>query len=45
MAPHHQEIDTFPHHKHIDSSRVIKASAPGLARVLDEIDELVRTTP
>lgn len=40
-APHHREIETFPHHKHIHSNKVVEASAPGLAQVLDEIDDLI----
>jgi len=24
MAPHHIEIETFPHHKHINSEKVIE---------------------
>lgn len=41
MAPHHPEIKTFPHHKHIHSNKVIEASGPALVRVLDEIDDLI----
>ena len=41
MAPHHREIETFPHHKHIHSNRVIEASGPTFAQVLDEIDDLI----
>ena len=41
MAPHHSEIATFPHHKHIRSNKVIQASAPSLAQVLDEIDDII----
>ena len=41
MAPHHQEISTFPHHKHIHSNRVIDSPVPTLAQVLDEIDDTI----
>ena len=41
MAPHHPEIPTFPHHKHARSNRVIECAPPGLAQVLDEIDDAV----
>lgn len=41
MAPHHSEIETFPHHKHVNSGKVIKASAANLARALDEIEDLI----
>ena len=41
MAPHHREIETFPHHKHIHSNKVMETYAPGLVQVLDEIDDLV----
>jgi hypothetical protein len=41
MAPHHREIKTFPHHKHIHSNNVTEASAPAFAKVLDEISDLI----
>jgi hypothetical protein len=41
MAPHHREIETFPHHKHVNSIRVTKASVPDIAKVLDEIVDLI----
>jgi len=41
MAPHHQEIKTFPHHKHIHSNNVIEASIPAFSQVLDEISDLI----
>ncbi|WP_442875406.1 toxin-antitoxin system TumE family protein [Desulfobacula sp.] len=39
MAPHHQEVKTFPHHKHIHSNNVIEASIPAFAQVLNEISD------
>jgi len=41
MAPHHKKLETFPHHKHLASDRVTNASAPTLANILDEIDDLI----
>jgi len=41
MAPHHREIESFPHHKHIHSNKLTAASAPALAQVLDEIADLI----
>ena len=42
MAPHHIETETFPHHKHIDSEKVIKSPAPSLAEVFNEIEGLIK---
>jgi len=37
-TPHHTEMDTFPHHKHIEQeSNVVASSPPTLVSVLDEI--------
>jgi len=41
MALHHKKLETFPHHKHLSADRVIKASAPALTTVLEEIDDLI----
>lgn len=41
MAPHHREIKTFPHHKHVHSNNVIEASAPTFVQVLEEISDLI----
>ena len=41
MAPHHQDIGTFPHHKHLANGQVLDASAPSLTDVLEEIECLV----
>lgn len=35
-APHHSEVETFPHHKHI-SDQVVKAQEPALQAILTEI--------
>jgi hypothetical protein len=37
MAPHHKEIKTFPHHKHMGSEEVVESIAPNLSEVLQEI--------
>lgn len=41
MAPHHPEIASFPHHKHIHSDKLTATSAPALAQILDEISDLI----
>lgn len=41
MAPHHREIETFPHHKHVNLKKFIKAFTPRLAEVLNEIEDLI----
>ena len=41
MAPHHRGITSFPHHKHIESKKVIEASEPSVAKILDEIEGLM----
>ena len=41
-APHHPEIETHPHHKHVGSDEnVIAAQPPDLGSVLHEIDEII----
>ena len=42
IAPHHKEIKTYPHHKHLGIAKVIKASEPCLAGVLGEIEEQIK---
>ncbi len=40
-TPHHSEMDTFPHHKHIEQEGNVVASAPpSLVSVLDEIEKI-----
>jgi hypothetical protein len=41
MAPHHPEIETFPHHKHVQSNKLKAVTPPSLAAVLDEISDLI----
>ena len=41
-APHHPEVETFPHHKHVGSDEnVIAAQPPDLSDVLKEIDDFL----
>ena len=41
-APHHPEIFTHPHHKHLGSEdRLRPASEPTLARIIEEIEPLL----
>ena len=43
-APHHPEIETFPHHKHIESdNNVIASQPPDVSEVLQEIDTFIYT--
>nr|MDO8077872.1 DUF6516 family protein [Candidatus Freyarchaeota archaeon] len=37
-APHHPELETYPHHKH-EAERVWKCSEPSLASILDNIEK------
>ncbi|HHJ06666.1 MAG TPA: hypothetical protein ENK24_04125 [Anaerolineae bacterium] len=39
-APHHPEIETYPHHKHI-GAQVVAALPPDLSEVLREIDGIL----
>ncbi|MEA2040211.1 MAG: DUF6516 family protein [Thermodesulfobacteriota bacterium] len=41
MAPHHREMQTFPHHKHTLSNKVIEAPCPTLEQILNEIDDMI----
>jgi hypothetical protein len=45
MAPHHPEILTFPHHKHIPSNKVTACIAPTLAQVIEEIEDSIGRLP
>jgi len=40
-APHHPELPTFPHHKHMSGNKVVSSSEKNLADVLDEIREII----
>jgi hypothetical protein len=39
-APHHPELKSHPHHKHLGAN-VVAAKPPDLSQVLQEIDELL----
>ncbi len=39
-APHHQEISTFPHHKHVGEN-IIESPPPSIKAILTEIEFLV----
>jgi hypothetical protein len=41
MAPHHKEIKTFPHHKHLGSEEVTESVAPSLGEILQEIEGIL----
>ncbi len=38
-APHHPEIITFPHHKHIGEDKIAPTDQPSINQVLDEIEK------
>ena len=41
-APHHPELSTFPHHKHLPGGIVVSSTEKSLTDILDEIKEIVR---
>ena len=41
-APHHREVKTFPHHKHV-GEKVESAAVPDLHEVLQEIERYLRS--
>lgn len=43
-APHHPELPTFPHHKHVDD-RVEPCQEPDLQKVLQEVDARLYAQP
>ena len=38
-APHHPQIATFPHHKHIGASKIAPTDQPTILQVLNEVEE------
>jgi len=43
-APHHPEVETFPHHKHVrrdDKESIEETAPPHLGRVLKEIEQIL----
>jgi hypothetical protein len=41
MAPHHKELSAFPYHKHLADGAIVDATAPSLAEILEEIEQIV----
>ena len=41
ITEYFQEIDTFPHHKHLDSGKIIGVPTPTLVKVLGDIGEQI----
>lgn len=39
-APHHQEIDSFPHHKHVQN-KIVRSNIPSLKNLLEEISSII----
>jgi len=45
-APHHPEIVTHPHHKHIGrQDKLMPADQPGLSQIFSEIEEHLKANP
>jgi len=40
-APHHPEIATFPHHKHLIPAKIVPTDQPTLGQILAEIDGIL----
>lgn len=38
-APHHPDIITFPHHKHIGEDKIAPTDQPSVNQILDEIEK------
>lgn len=43
-APHHSEIGSYPHHKHL-RERIIPAAMPSIKDVLEEISAVILQSP
>lgn len=43
-APHHPDLPTFPHHKHVKKER-LSAAEPTLSQVLNEVSALLSEGP
>lgn len=41
IAPHYRNIETFPHHKHVGSKKVVASKEPSLKEILYEIEKLI----
>lgn len=45
-APHHPQIATHPHHKHIGpDDKVVASPEPTFSQVLDEVEEVINSNP
>ena len=42
-TPHHRDVPTFPHHKHVGEGRILPSSAPFLEEVIHEVLRYVKT--
>jgi hypothetical protein len=42
-TPHHPNISSFPHHKHLPNNRVVPSEPPSLQSVLGEIVSVLRS--
>ncbi|MBC8182039.1 hypothetical protein H8E88_13050 [candidate division KSB1 bacterium] len=40
-TPHHPQVSSFPHHKHLPSGKVVECDEPNLADVLKEIESIL----
>jgi len=40
-APHHKEISSFPHHKHLKENEVLPCSIPTIETILTEIKNII----
>ena len=40
-VPHHNEVDTYPHHLHLFNGKVIGSAAMNLNKVLEEIEKII----
>ena len=40
-VPHHNEVDTYPHHLHLSNGKVIGSAAMNLNKVLEEIEKII----
>lgn len=42
-APHHPEIESFPHHKHLEGGKIISCSEPDIHNIVLEIVEVYKS--
>lgn len=40
-TPHHQELSSFPHHKHLESDAVCECKEPTLEMIISEIENII----